>query len=100
MQTPGAFTFRHIVIREVAYATLPRAERVRAHLRFARWLIAALLAAALAWRAVLWWRTGTTAGHRRRDVLVGPLGRTVLWIGLGTIWSSPRRLVLMARICS
>jgi len=38
MQAPGAFTFRHIVIREVAYATLPRAERVRAHLRFANWL--------------------------------------------------------------
>ncbi len=34
----GAYTFRHIVIREVAYATLPRAERVRAHLRLARWL--------------------------------------------------------------
>jgi hypothetical protein len=34
----GAYTFRHIVIREVAYATLPRAERVRAHLRLASWL--------------------------------------------------------------
>lgn len=33
--SPGAYTFRHIVIREVAYATLPRAERVRAHLRLA-----------------------------------------------------------------
>ena len=32
---PGAYTFRHIVIREVAYATLPRAERVRAHLHLA-----------------------------------------------------------------
>jgi class 3 adenylate cyclase len=37
-QGAGAYTFRHIVIREVAYATLPRAERVRAHLRLARWL--------------------------------------------------------------
>jgi class 3 adenylate cyclase len=34
----GAYTFRHIVIREVAYATLPRAERVRAHIRLAAWL--------------------------------------------------------------
>ena len=34
----GAYTFKHIVIHEVAYATLPRAERVRAHLRLARWL--------------------------------------------------------------
>ncbi|MEO5676705.1 MAG: adenylate/guanylate cyclase domain-containing protein [Usitatibacter sp.] len=37
-QGAGAYTFRHIVIHEVAYATLPRAERVRAHLRLARWL--------------------------------------------------------------
>ena len=37
-QAAGAYTFRHIVIREVAYATLPRAERVRAHLRLASWL--------------------------------------------------------------
>ena len=37
-QGPGAYTFRHIVIREVAYATLPRAERVRAHVQLARWL--------------------------------------------------------------
>src|SRR5439155_25940897 len=36
-QGSGAYTFRHIVIREVAYATLPRADRVRAHLRLARW---------------------------------------------------------------
>lgn len=32
-----SFMFRHIVIREVAYATLPRAERVQAHLRLAQW---------------------------------------------------------------
>ena len=37
-QAGAAYTFRHIVIREVAYATLPRAERVRAHLRMAAWL--------------------------------------------------------------
>jgi class 3 adenylate cyclase/tetratricopeptide (TPR) repeat protein len=37
-QGSGAYTFRHIVIREVAYATLSRAERVRAHLRLATWL--------------------------------------------------------------
>jgi class 3 adenylate cyclase len=36
-QGSGSYVFRHIVIREVAYATLPRAERVRAHLRLARW---------------------------------------------------------------
>jgi class 3 adenylate cyclase/tetratricopeptide (TPR) repeat protein len=37
-QGAGTYTFRHIVIREVAYATLPRADRVRAHLSLARWL--------------------------------------------------------------
>ena len=37
-QGAGAFTFRHIVIREVAYATLARTARVRAHLRLAEWL--------------------------------------------------------------
>ncbi len=36
-QGSRAYTFRHIVIREVAYATLPRADRVRAHLRLAHW---------------------------------------------------------------
>ena len=37
-QGASDYAFRHIVIREVAYATLPRAERVRGHLRLARWL--------------------------------------------------------------
>src|SRR5204862_6445529 len=33
-----AFTFRHILIREVAYQTLPRTERARLHASAARWL--------------------------------------------------------------
>lgn len=37
-QAPRAYTFAHIVIREVAYSTLPRGERVRGHLRLAEWL--------------------------------------------------------------
>jgi class 3 adenylate cyclase len=32
------YTFRHILIREVAYGTLPRAERARLHAAAARWL--------------------------------------------------------------
>jgi len=32
------FIFRHALMREVAYATLPKAERSRHHLRFAEWL--------------------------------------------------------------
>jgi len=34
----GTYTFRHIVIREVAYGTLPRTERARAHVAVAKWL--------------------------------------------------------------
>jgi class 3 adenylate cyclase/tetratricopeptide (TPR) repeat protein len=34
----GAYTFRHILIREVAYGTLARADRVRMHTRLAAWL--------------------------------------------------------------
>jgi class 3 adenylate cyclase len=37
----GAVTFRHILIREVAYNTLPRAERARIHGAAGRWLDAA-----------------------------------------------------------
>ncbi|MDR7417341.1 MAG: adenylate/guanylate cyclase domain-containing protein [Armatimonadota bacterium] len=32
------FTFTHALIREVAYSTLPKAQRSTKHLRFARWL--------------------------------------------------------------
>jgi class 3 adenylate cyclase/tetratricopeptide (TPR) repeat protein len=35
----GAVTFRHILIREVAYNTLPRAERARLHGAAGRWLM-------------------------------------------------------------
>jgi class 3 adenylate cyclase len=34
----GAYTFRHILFRDVAYGTLARAERVRLHLAVAEWL--------------------------------------------------------------
>jgi class 3 adenylate cyclase len=34
----GGFAFRHILIREVSYQTLPRAERWRLHAAAARWL--------------------------------------------------------------
>jgi len=33
-----AWTFKHILIRDVAYDTIPKAERSRAHDAFARWL--------------------------------------------------------------
>jgi hypothetical protein len=70
LMTPAggsAFTFHHIVIREVAYATLPRAERARAHLRLATLLEgdgsrAAELAELVAY-------------HYRRAVELAPAGR-------------------------
>ena len=34
----GAFTFRHVLIRDVAYGTLARAERIRLHGKIAAWL--------------------------------------------------------------
>jgi len=34
----GAYTFRHVLIRDVAYGTLSRAERVRIHSKIAAWL--------------------------------------------------------------
>ena len=35
---PNRYVFRHILIREVAYGTLPRAERARLHAGAGRWL--------------------------------------------------------------
>lgn len=35
---PGAYTYRHVLLRDAAYDTLPRARRASLHLRFARWL--------------------------------------------------------------
>jgi class 3 adenylate cyclase len=35
---PGSYTFRHILIRDVAYGTLSRTERIRMHAAVAKWL--------------------------------------------------------------
>ncbi len=37
-----SYTYRHALLRDTAYASLPRAERARLHLRFARWLVATI----------------------------------------------------------
>jgi hypothetical protein len=34
----GQYTFRHLLFRDVAYGTLPRAERIRLHAQVAAWL--------------------------------------------------------------
>ncbi|GAA4408429.1 hypothetical protein GCM10023168_25780 [Fodinibacter luteus] len=38
--SPDAYTYRHALLRDVAYATLPRRVRAGLHLRFARWMAA------------------------------------------------------------
>ena len=35
---PASYTYRHGLLREVAYASLSRVDRARLHLRFARWV--------------------------------------------------------------
>ena len=35
---PEVYTYRHALLRDVAYASLPRAERARLHVRFATWM--------------------------------------------------------------
>ncbi|NMO93930.1 adenylate/guanylate cyclase domain-containing protein [Actinomycetospora sp. TBRC 11914] len=35
---PASYTYRHPLVRDTAYATLPRARRAALHLRFAEWL--------------------------------------------------------------
>src|SRR5207237_6570347 len=67
-QGPGTYTFRHIVIREVAYATLPRAERVRAHLKLAQWLESATEARSNE-------RAELVAYHYRQAIALSPGGR-------------------------
>ena len=64
----GSYTFRHIVIREVAYATLPRAQRVRAHLRLARWLEEGAASRASE-------RAELVAYHYRQAIAMSPGGR-------------------------
>ncbi len=38
--SPDAYTYRHALLRDVAYVTLPRKVRAQLHLRFARWMAA------------------------------------------------------------
>jgi len=77
-QTPGAFTFRHIVIREVAYATLPRAERVRAHLRFAKWLEEGAQGSGNELAEIV-------AYHYRQAIALSPGGRVPEGLALATV---------------
>jgi len=78
LQTPGAFTFRHIVIREVAYATLPRAERVRAHMRFAHWLEEGTQGRSNEFAEIV-------AFHYRQAIALSPGGRVPEGLAIATV---------------
>jgi hypothetical protein len=82
LQSAGAYTFRHIVIREVAYATLPRAERVRAHLRLARWLEESAPASELA---------ELVAYHYRQAIALSPGGRVPEGLPVATVVAALER---------
>ncbi|HLA15279.1 MAG TPA: adenylate/guanylate cyclase domain-containing protein [Candidatus Limnocylindrales bacterium] len=83
LETSDEYTFRHILIREVAYQTMPRAERARLHAGAGRWLEArsvgreeehAELVAFHLREAV---SLGTAAGTDLDPVLVG---KAVAWL--------------------
>ncbi len=79
-----AYTFRHIVIREVAYATLPRASRVRAHLRLAQWLESAASAAPNE-------RAELVAYHYRQAIALSPGGRVPEGLPVATVVAALER---------
>nr|WP_327490557.1 adenylate/guanylate cyclase domain-containing protein [Caldimonas sp.] len=83
-QAPGAYTFRHIVIREVAYATLPRAERVRAHLRLAQWLEEPTQARANDHAEIV-------AYHYRQAIALAPGGRIPAELSVAIVISALER---------
>ena len=83
-QGAGAYTFRHIVIREVAYATLPRAERVRAHLRLARWLEESAPSRANELAELV-------AYHYRQAIAMSPGGRVPEGLPIATVGAALER---------
>jgi class 3 adenylate cyclase/tetratricopeptide (TPR) repeat protein len=65
MRGDAEFSFRHILIRDVCYATLPRAERKAAHEAVARYIegVAGEMDRELAWLLAHHWREGGDAGR-------------------------------------
>ncbi len=88
-QGSDAYTFRHIVIREVAYATLPRAERVRAHLRIARWLETDAPARANELAELV-------AYHYRQAIALSPARRLPEGLPVGTVIAALERAAEVA----
>ena len=84
LQSAGAYTFRHIVIREVAYATLPRADRVRAHLRLARWFEESEPARANELAELV-------AYHYRQAIALSPGGRVPEGLPIATVVAALER---------
>ena len=88
-QTAGTYTFRHIVIREVAYATLPRAERVRGHLRLASWLEDESAASANELAELI-------AYHYRQAIALSPGGRLPASLAATTVIAALERAARLA----
>ncbi len=88
-QGADAYTFRHIVIREVAYATLPRAERVRAHLRLALWLETDAPARANELAELV-------AYHYRQAIALSPAGRMPEGLPIETVVAALERAAEVA----
>jgi class 3 adenylate cyclase len=88
-QAGDAYTFAHIVIREVAYATLPRAARVRAHLQLARSHEPYAASGA---------RDGAelVAFHYRQAVALSPGGRIPEGLSVGAVVDALERVARIA----
>jgi class 3 adenylate cyclase/tetratricopeptide (TPR) repeat protein len=89
-QGGGAYTFRHIVIREVAYATLPRVDRVRAHLQLAQWLERDAPARANELAELV-------AYHYRQAIALSPGGRLPDGLDVTTVVSALERAAEVAQ---
>jgi class 3 adenylate cyclase len=89
-QSTGGYAFRHIVIREVAYATLPRAERVRAHLRLAQWLESEAPARANELAELV-------AYHYRQAIALSPGGRIPESLPVTTVVAALERAAKVAQ---
>jgi len=88
-QGSESYAFRHIVVREVAYATLPRAARVHGHLRLAHWLETGAPARANELAELV-------AYHYRQAIALSPGGRLPEGLSVGTVVGALERAAQVA----
>ncbi|HEY3524075.1 MAG TPA: adenylate/guanylate cyclase domain-containing protein [Candidatus Limnocylindrales bacterium] len=80
--SPSGVTFRHILIREVAYSTMPRAERARLHASAGDWLAARAIGREeeLAELVAYHYREAATLAAMSGDVPQDLASRAVRWL--------------------